>query len=172
MKPVIVNVAVGGDYARRAQFMRTECDRHCGDHDIRFYDGYPDGCPPHGESNYGFKIYAIRDAIKRGFRQILWLDTTIFPVSGLSGFWHSIEQSGWWVPRQGDSKLGTWISDAALAICGRSRDELMGILLPWCAVIAIDLDHGRGAEFWANLEHWYEAGVFNGPHFNVPGRPL
>jgi hypothetical protein len=170
---IIVNCGIRSMYENRHRKLKEALHHHCGkDTAFLLYSDYPDGCPEHHDRQYAFKIYAMREAIKAGFRFVLWMDCAFIPRAPIEPVWNRIREYGWYVPRQGDSFLGTWISDSALAFCGIDRKTADAIPLAFSGLVGLDMGNDTARTIWAEWQRHYEAGVFNGPHRNIPGAPM
>lgn len=168
---VLVNCAIGANpgYKSGQTKLRAAWKTYCPDAWAVFYDDYPDGCPPHSQMQYAFKIFALEEAIKAGFRYILWMDCVFQPQASIEPVWRHIEETGWYLVPQGDSYLHHWCSDAALADYGISRETASCIHLLFSGLIGLDMQHELGQTIWRRWKELYEKGSFNGPHRNVPG---
>jgi hypothetical protein len=72
-KPIIISCGVGSWYKAGVDRLHTTLLYNGFAGDLLLYkNAYPPNCPSHEESPYSFKIYAFREAIKLGYRQILW----------------------------------------------------------------------------------------------------
>lgn len=136
-----------------------------------FWSDYPDGCPPQQEQMYAFKIFALAEAIKAGFRYVLWIDSAFQPIRSIAPLWAAIEQDGWYVPPQLAERLSRWCSDAALALFGIDRSTAAEIPLVYSGLVGLDMESKTGRAIWDGWEALYRAGSFNGPHRNLPGQP-
>lgn len=165
---VIVGCGIGRHYRRLLASTINHCTVHCPEAWKLWYDELPDGCPPHERHQYAFKISALREAIgNAGFRYVMWMDTKFQPIASLDPLWAYVQENGWYVPAQGDSKLGTWTTDAALVQYGISRDAAMDIDLVFSGIVALEIRHPLGRNIW---ERWQALiGTFPGPHYNRPG---
>ena len=166
---IIVNCGVGNHYPPLSRKVKGRCAEHEPDTWQLFYiECLPDGCPEHDKQQYAFKIFACEEAVKAGFRYLLWMDCTFHPVAPITPIWNKIEEQGWWVPGQGDSVLGHWASDAALEIYGISREEALKIRLVFSGLVGLDLHNPLGKAIWEDWKDLYQKGAFNGPHYNKP----
>ncbi len=168
----IVNCAIGGHYPGLQKSVLARCQTHCGDARLAFYREYPAGCPTHTEAQYAFKIFALREAIAAGADCVLWMDCTFRPRASIEPLWQHIEQHGWYVPRQGESRLATWATDAALVTYGITRETAREIQLVLSGLVGLNLRHEIGAAIWAGWQRMYEAGAFNGPHRHLHSEPF
>ena len=96
---IIVTVAFGGEHYmdRQRKFLRY-ADMHAPQYSRMVYNTLPTGCPQHGSmalGAYAFKIYALEEAIKRGYRYVMWLDTTMMVIRPMQPLWDHIAKVGW-----------------------------------------------------------------------------
>ncbi|MBI3856570.1 MAG: hypothetical protein HY293_12855 [Planctomycetes bacterium] len=124
-------------------------------------DRLPPGSPSHEDAPYGFKLYAIEDALKRGFTSVLWLDAPCVAARPLQPVFWEMERRGH-VFVSGGEKLGNWASDACLAAFGIPRDAAMALPLLNGAFIGLDLEHPESREWQRRMLQSCEAGLFKG----------
>ena len=94
---------------------------------IMWRDEFPADSPSHAQVPYGFKIYALREAIARGADTLLWLDSSIIPLATLEYLWILIERRGIWLSRNYDLMTDAFCGDKAAQVLNVSRDELAKI---------------------------------------------
>lgn len=82
----------------------------------------PEGSPSHQKNPYAFKIYAFEQALKLGYKQILWVDSSLYPIRPLDEIQKYINDNGWFMFRTGYN-LAQSVSDRALEYAGVTRDE-------------------------------------------------
>ena len=70
-------------------------------------------CPPHRSIPYAFKFYAIQEAYKRGYRQILWVDASFWAIKRMDDLLETICKNKIVVQNSG-YHLGQWTSDDCL----------------------------------------------------------
>jgi len=121
---------------------------------------------------YAFKIFALAEAIARGYRFVLWIDTAFYPRSAISRLWDEIGRVGWYIPIQGSSVLGNWCSDCALEAFGIDRATARGIPLVYSGLVGLDMQNVTAVEIWERWCALYRRGTFNGPHINAPGQQM
>ena len=184
---IIVSCDIGKHYPEDFLTTQRNCDLYCGDSWRLYYSDYPDGCPPHSERQYAFKVYAMEEAIRAGFRFVLWIDSSLAPLAPIGPLWKRIEQHGWYAAPQysgiteghpwrhwassTQATLGQWCSDAALNIFGISRTESFSIPLALTGLVGLDMRHPTAQIIWRMHKEFYHQGVFNGAHVNSPGSP-
>ena len=118
----------------------------------------PPGSPAHADDPYGFKVFAIREAERQGYRSVLWLDAPCLAAGPLPPLFERIERDGHLFVTGGE-KLGRWASDACLDAFGLTRDEAMELPLLNGTFIGLTLPHP-----WLDeLQRRLEQGLFRGP---------
>jgi hypothetical protein len=121
----------------------------------------PPGSPPHELAPYGFKLYAISEALSQGHTSVLWLDAPCLASKALAPIFEKIEHDGHCFV-SGDERLGNWASDDCLGAFGIPRDLAMGMPLLNGAFIGLDLEHSRTREWYRRILQQCEAGLFKG----------
>lgn len=120
--------------------------------------------------DYRKKLDMIEMIVGLGYRFVLWMDVSFMPVAHLEPLWDRIEGQGWFAPKQGDARLGTWASDAALDGYGISRDVASEIPMCFSGLVGIDTQSAMGRKVvlqWRAL-----ADTFAGAHYNRPGEEI
>ncbi len=145
---------------------------NCPEAALMFWDDYPDGCPPQHEQMYAFKIFALAEAIRAGFRYVLWMDSAFQPIRSIAPLWEVIKRDGWYVPPQLSEKLSRWCSDDALRMLGVTREQVSAVPLVFSGLVGLDMQNATGKQIWWSWEAFYRRGIFNGPHKNLPGQPV
>ncbi len=185
---IIISCDIGNHYADEFTVTKRNCDLYCGDAWRLYYSDYPDGCPPHRERQYAFKIYAMEEAIKVGFRYVLWIDSSLAPLAPITPLWRRIAQAGWYAAPQYNgitcgngwrhwastvqATLGEWCSDSALKTFGITREMALSIPLALTGLVGLDMGNPVGERIWEKHREFYKLGVFNGPHANRPGEKV
>jgi FkbM family methyltransferase len=124
-KRVIVNVAVSPRYLPYQRRLRDSLFANNVDADLLFWtEDYPPDSPCHKEAHYAFKMFAVKEAIRRGYETILWLDAGAEVTGPLDIVFEKIEADGYLLFVNKDI-LGRWCSDAVLDHFGIDRDDVM-----------------------------------------------
>ena len=167
---VIVSAGVGAQHYRKLlRSTENHCAVHCPDTWRLFYDVLPEGCEPHVQRPYKFKITALQKPIEAGYRYVVWMDATFQPIASIEPLWAHIKERGWYCARQGDANLGAWTSSAALSVMGINRDKAMKIPLVFSGLLGLDMWSAPGRHIWGLWKEAEEQGIFFGPHVNAPG---
>lgn len=82
MKPLIISIGVDGREAYSQIIKGLEESLKYWDGDAEIHNSFPDWCLSHKVVPYAFKYDLIRNAYRRGYRQIYWLDSSMILVEG------------------------------------------------------------------------------------------
>jgi hypothetical protein len=119
-------------------------------------------CPEHHDNPYAFKVYAFKEAIRRGYETILWLDASVYCEKSPIPVFEHIEKHGY-IMQEAGHLVGTWANDKALAYYGISRDEAMQMPMYGNAgFLGLSVHNAKAMKF---LNMWDEAqlaGLFKG----------
>lgn len=116
------------------------------------------GAKPHSQSMYGFKPLAIEKAYNLGYRELLWLDASMYVIKDLDPIFKEIEKNGFYAQDSGWENE-RWTTDNALRYFGTNKGRMIS-----SGVLGVNMNHSKGIQF---LEKWTTAmknGLFNGSH--------
>lgn len=135
-------------------------------------NNFPPGSPSHDDSPYAFKVYAIKEAVRRGATTVLWADSSVHPVQNLEPLWRRIETDGYWLPDnrsdpEHDRTCGEWTCDSALEPLGITRQEAFNIPQITATTFGLDFRHKIAVDFLQEWERLEKAGAFKGPWINT-----
>ena len=119
------------------------------------------GAPKHDKNSYAFKIYAIQEAINRGYTSILYLDTSAYAVANIDAIFDIIELDRYFMEEAGHY-AGTWTNDRALKYFGLSRDEAMKITMYSAGFTGLDFTNDIACPFYMMWIDAMSAGCFKG----------
>jgi hypothetical protein len=154
---IVISVGIGGSGDRYEKYLRrlkrTVEDNWSGS--TLFYEGvYPAGSPTHEEINYGFKAYALQEAVRQGYTCLLWSDACVIARAPLEPLFNHIEKEGYVLI--GDShRVRDWTSDKILAWAGIDRTTIPDTAL--CVAggfVGIDITHPMGKLIY---DRWIDA---------------
>lgn len=170
MSRCVVNVATGPYVPLQSRLVASVRSSGWTGGLLFWTDAWPPGSPSHEEVPYGFKIHAIREAGRRGFDSILWLDSPCLVQAPLGPLFDRIESAGHLFVTSRE-KLGNWIGDAALARFGLSREEAMALPLLHGSCFGLRLSDPKASAWLAALEEAAGEGHLNGPYFTEHAPP-
>lgn len=127
----------------------------------------PEGSPTMIERPYVFKLYAIKEAIKKGYTTILYLDSSCYFVRPMAPFFDLIEEEGHHFIIGGD-RLGNWTNDVALERFGKTRDEAMNMQLLGGTLYGLDMLNPTTARWFDRWCEHEQMGTFDGYYYNSP----
>lgn len=160
-KRCVLNVATGRYVLRQSRLVKTLSDQGWEGGTLVWTDALPTGSPRHEDAPYGFKLYAIGEAMRQGYTSLLWLDAPCVAARPLQPIFDAIERDGH-VFVSGGERLGNWASDDCLRAFGIDRDSAMDMALLNGAFIGLDLEHARTREWYRRITQQCEAGLFKG----------
>lgn len=137
------------------------------------YDGglltrseYPEGCPTEEEARKAYKPYLLKEAADQGYKQLLWVDSSVWAIRPLGKLFNLIRHIGWhfiidvW-------NTGQWSTDASLEALGVTREESWDIWHLESGVVGLSMDCEKSREF---LDEWFRAAndgkSFPGPRWS------
>jgi hypothetical protein len=167
-KRCVINLATDGYSNGRARLAETLNDKWGGDL-LLFTDTQTLGCPPHHDNPYAFKVYAFKEAIRRGYESVLWLDASVYCERDPSSVFDHIEQHGYIMQEAGHS-VGTWTNDKTLEHYGLDRDAALGISMYGNAgFLGLSAHSPQAMEFLRQWDEAQAAGLFKGRWDNSAG---
>jgi len=168
IKPVIISCGVGGWYAAGIDRMERSLIYHGYGGDMLFWrDEYPEGCPPHNENPYAFKIYAFREAFKRGYKIVVWLDCSFWAIKNPMPILDIINEHGLFAFRSGYNCAET-CPDNLLYDVGITRDVAEQIPETATGIVGINIDNPNGKKVFEYWEDFCNRGLFINSRFHNP----
>lgn len=131
--------------------------------DFLFYtDENQFASPKHIDNPYAFKTYAIKNALDKGYKKILWLDASIYAIKDISPAWNIIENEGYLMQEAGWF-CGQWANDKCLEYFNITRDEAMTMPMYGNAgLLGLNFENETAINFF---ELWHKSsqdGIFKG----------
>jgi len=159
-KPVIINCGVGGWYAAGSQRLERSLIHHGYAGDMIFWrDEYPPNCPSHNENPYAFKIYAFREAFRRGYKIVMWLDCSFWAIKNPMPLFDIVNEHGNFAFRSGYNCAQT-CPDNLLATAGMSRDEAEFWPETATGIVGINIDNPLGKRVFDEWSNFCDSGLF------------
>lgn len=127
---------------------------------------YPSGCPTHEESPFAFKFYCINECVKNGFKNIIWLDSSVIIKNNLSNLINHLNSEGYFFIKNWHS-VGDYCHDKALKTLGITRDESFNIPSIQGTNFGLNFNYDNSNTFLHKLLEYSKDGItFPGPYDN------
>jgi len=167
IKPVIINCALGGWYPVGSERLEKSLsfNGYSGDA-IYWRNELPPDCPPHEHNPYAFKIYAFKEAIRRGYKIICWLDCSFWAVQNPMPIFDIINEKGIFAFRSGYNCAQT-APDNLLSYVGITRDEAEQIPETATGIVGLNMDNPNAKKVFEYWSEFCDAGLFvNSRNYN------
>jgi hypothetical protein len=128
---------------------------------ISFYDEGQIGAPKHELNPYAFKIYAIAYALKKGYKKIVWCDSSLYAVKSLQPVYEALNSKGYLMEMNGHN-AGRWTNDKCLNYFGLSRTEADNIKLYSAGFTGLNFEVAVCRDFFKDWMDSMLAGCFVG----------
>lgn len=131
--------------------------------DVLFFtDEAQIGAPRHEDNPYAFKVYAFKEALRRGYTQVLWLDSSVYAVKAIQPLFDLLQQDGY-VMQEAGHMVGSWCNDAALDYFGITRSDALSMPMYGNAgLLGLDFTFSIANTFFKQWEASMRAGMFKG----------
>jgi len=96
------------------------------------------------ENPYNVKAAAFEEAIKKGYKQILWVDCPVIALKSVSPIFDSIHKNGYLTMKNSNFNCAQTCSDACLAYFKVTRDQAEKFQEHASGVIGIDMENPKG----------------------------
>lgn len=151
-----------GRYKQYEQRLRGSIGRNCAEADVFVFNHHSEiGAPPHTQSPYSFKPYAVDYVRKLGYRYIIWIDSVVRLRKQIDDLLQRITQVGVYLQADG-WRSGTWASDKSLAYFGITRDQAMEIEAIYACIMGFDFQSPIALEFLVRWKKASDDGIFIG----------
>lgn len=159
-KPCIISCGIGAGYAAGIDRLADNLRYHGWLGDTMFWKDYPEGCPKHeGVGQYNFKVFAFNEAFRRGYKVVLWLDASFYPLKDPMPIFDYINESGLYFFKSG-YPLSATAPDSLLM--GRNREDFVDVPEFATGAVGINIDNPKGASFFWSWERLMRSGYFGG----------
>jgi len=167
MSKCVVTFGKGHNFLKGVERLKTKCNEL----NVSFegFTEYPEGCPAHEESPFAFKFFCIRECLKRGYKQILWLDSSVMIKKDLNSVFQIINDLGYFFIKNWHS-VGHYCHDKALKTLNITREKSFEIPCLQGTNFGLNFDNTIAVEFFNTLLAYSVDGVtFPGPYGNANG---
>lgn len=162
---LIISLGVGQWYPRGIARLRQSLIKTGFTQDAWLFDTYPEGCPRHDQAPYAFKYSLVRDAMNQGYKNVLWVDSSVWAHRPIAPIFDAIQRNGCFFMQDGWN-VGQWCSDAALPLLKIDREAAFGIPLLWSCSFGLNLDWEKSRDFLIQMMDLASAGAFAGSWTN------
>lgn len=161
-KSVIISAGINGWYANGVRRLeRSLVFEGWPGSILTWKDEYPPGSHSHNDVPYYFKIAAFDEALKQGFKNIMWCDASFWAVKNPTPIFDLIAEKGVYLFRSGYN-LAQSVNDTALEATGISRDESENIHEYASGCVALNFDNPDGKHLYEKWKSFMEAGLSKG----------
>jgi len=120
------------------------------------------GCELHSKNPYSFKVEAFYKMFQAGYKNVLWLDSSVFAIKPIHKVFDDIENKGFCFQRAGHM-VGSWANDYTLNYFGITRDEAMDMpMIGNAGLLGLSVTNKIGVDFFAMWSKAMLAGCFKG----------
>jgi len=160
----IINVALGGRYPKEQEVLRRSLAKHF-DGDFLAWTEFPN--ENYDKSNpYNVKAAAFEEAIRRGYKQILWLDSPVVALKNIDPIFDSIQKNGYLTMKNNAYKCDETCNDFSLAYFKVTRDQAATFQEHGSGVIGIDMENPKGKQLIEAFIRGCKDGVANGSRYH------
>lgn len=125
-------------------------------------------CWQHADNPYAFKPFAIQEAVDRGYKKILWADSSIRVVKDTSPLWDIAAEQGVVAFHNLGYDLKDWICDWAMYQLKLSEQELEPMKQIMACAILFDFGNPVTADIQAE---WMKGATNNSFYYTESKRP-
>lgn len=159
-KPLIISCGVGGWYGAGVKRLERSLifNGYAGDM-LMYSNEYPPNSEAHQDNPYAFKIFAFEEAIRQGYKHIVWCDSSLWCIKTPHVIFDIISDMGVFAFRSGYNCAQT-CSDAALEWAGVSRDEAENIPEQATGLVGLYMENPKGKEVYDLWKEGCREGLF------------
>ncbi len=112
---------------------------------------------------YAFKVCFLREMQKKGYKRVLWLDSSILPWVSLNKIFQMIQDKGFFVIGN-IHNVGPYMNEDAAAAFGLTLEQTYSIRICAALIFGIDFTNPKTAGL---VEAWYQAAKHPEAFFSV-----
>ncbi len=160
-KPCIISRGIGGWYGVGIDRLERSLVFHGFAGDYILKKELPDGCPPHSENPYAFKVWAFQEAFDMGYKVVVWLDCSFWATMNPMPMMDWVVDNGLYLFKSGYSLRQT-CPDILAAAYGVEREELTEVPEFATGCVGINIDNPIGKDFFFRWKEMCNKGLFKG----------
>lgn len=150
---IIICAGIGGWYAKGVERLENSLNFVGWPYAVKTWkDEYPEGSHNHKDFPYYFKISAFEWAIKRGYKHIMWVDSSFWAIKSPLPIFNLSTDQGYFAFRSGYN-MAQSANDASLKVSNISRDkaETINEYASGCLCLNLNNPSGKGLyQLWKN----------------------
>lgn len=159
---IIISAGIGGWYANGIHRLETSLNFVGWPYAVKTWkDEYPEGSHYNKDVPYYFKIAAFEWARKKGYRKMMWCDSSFWAVRSPVPIFNLAEEQGYFAFRSGYN-VAQSCNDIALKATGISRDEAEGINEYASGCVCLNLDNPSGKGLYNLWRNYMDIGLSKG----------
>ena len=152
-KQCVVNFASGAWYPKGQVRLRTSLIKNGYDGDFILCQNPKNiNSPTHQEVPYAFKTHLLMEALRLGYEQVIFADSSIYAVKSWKPIWNLIASQGYFIEAAGHW-TGTWTKDSVLNRMGYTRDEAMEVPMYSAGFTGLNFKDETALKF---LHEWHK----------------
>lgn len=171
-KACIINVGLAGWYGTGSKRLQRSLIFNGFAHDILIWaDSAPPNSEDHNLNPYNFKIHAFKEALRRGYRVVLWLDSSFWCIKTPYPIFDIIVSEGIYAFRTGYNCAQS-CADKVLEWADVTRDEAEKIPEIATGAVGINFDNPHGNDVWTKWLEGFNLGLFKTNRSHDPADSL
>lgn len=123
------------------------------------------GSPLHRDNPYAFKIYAIENALNKGYTQILWLDSSAYAIANVEPIFNLIKRNGHFMEEAGHW-ADKWTNDRTLEYYSLTKEDASKIPLYSAGFTGLNFNNETTVTFFEMWKQSMLDGQFKGDWSN------
>jgi hypothetical protein len=140
----IINVAIGGRYPKEQQRLGNSLAKHF-DGDFLHWSDFPND-NYNKENKYNAKAAAFEEAIKKGYKQILWVDSPVVALKAVGPIFDFIKEKGYLTMKNDNYNCAETSNDKSLEYFKVTRDQAANFQEHAGGIIGIDMENPKGKQ--------------------------
>jgi len=157
---VIINSAIGKWYPRGQQRLLNSIENCQYDGDVLFYTNEPINEYYKQYNPYTTKASALYEAIKMGYKYILWIDCSIWAIGDIDKFFDNVKGEGYFIKSGYNCAQTT--NQHACNVSGYTYDELEKLPELWSCMFGFDMTNEKSKRCAELFLEYSTMGVFDG----------
>jgi hypothetical protein len=144
----IVALGIGLNYKFGLDRIKDCINKYNINADYKCFTEYPEGCEKHEDYPYAFKFYIIKYCFNLGYKNVLYIDASIYPKNNLNKFWQLLSKNGYFLVNNYHS-VGQYTHDKFLQKINITRERSFTIKSIQSGFIGLNIN-SVNAMVWLN----------------------